>query len=101
MAKRNVVVNVCWYDEAEWALVKSSADDPERFEDSYNDWLKMMAQSLLKFEKTGMKAVKTPINALEFMGWLVRTGNRNNGESRARFVSEMASGRKPLDYGLN
>ena len=36
---------VAWYDELNWAMVKSTAIDPHRFESSYAEWHAMATRT--------------------------------------------------------
>ena len=40
------VIGVAWYDELNWAMVKATALDAYRFENSFAEWLAMATQTL-------------------------------------------------------
>ena len=88
---RQLEVGVGWYTETEWALVKAAATDPERFESTYEEWVQMAEESLLKFLAAGIVAKKAYINANELLAWCLAHGKKNNAGARAQFVSEKGS----------
>jgi hypothetical protein len=51
---RQVSVGVTWYTEDQWQLVKDSATDPERFEETYAEWLKMAEDACKTMLAAGM-----------------------------------------------
>jgi len=93
IAPRQVEVDVGWYTEAEWALVKAAATDSERFEATYDEWVRMAEESLVKFLAAGIVAKKAYINANELLAWCLAHGKQNDAAARAQFVSEKASKR--------
>jgi hypothetical protein len=88
--KRNraIMVGVTWYTAETWAQVKSSAADPERFEESFPQWETMAISALREFLRSGVQAVKCQIIPEEFFAWCALNNKVNNAESRAEFVSE-------------
>lgn len=82
-----------WYSESEWALVKASATDPERFEATYDDWARMAEETLPNFLAAGIVAKKEYINANELLAWCLARGKQNDASARAEFVSEKSSKR--------
>jgi hypothetical protein len=83
-------VAVGWYSESEWALVKASAVDPDRFEDSYLQWCEMAEGTLPNLHAAGIVPKKHYIVANELMAWCLARGKANDAAARAEFVSEHA-----------
>ena len=90
---RQVDVGVGWYTKSEWALAKAAATDPERFESTYEEWVQMAEESLLKFLAAGIVANKAYINTNELLAWCVAHGRKNDATARAQFVSEKGAKR--------
>lgn len=88
-----VRVGVTWYSEDQWQLVKSAATDPERFEDTYADWVAMAEDSLRRMRAAGIAAERVPIIAAELLAWCLVHGRVNDASARAKFVSEVQSRR--------
>jgi hypothetical protein len=83
-----LVTGVAWYTSSEWARVKATAVDPERFEVSFEEWVAMAEKALADIRKAGVAAQKCLIDADEFREWCVAKGVQNNAAARAEFVSE-------------
>ena len=91
--KRNqsMLVGVTWYTEETWALVKLNASDPERFEESFSEWVTMATSALRDFQRSGIRAVKFQIMPQELFEWCAINNQINNAASRSTFVSEKLS----------
>ena len=79
---------VSWYTESEWAKVKATAEDAERFEPTYVEWVAMVEEGMVKMRQAGIAPEKVLITADELLVWCRLTGKTNNGSNRAQFVSE-------------
>jgi uncharacterized protein (DUF924 family) len=87
-AEPDVVIGVVWYTEYEWALVKAFAEDPEPFENSYAEWLKMAEESFELVKQKIPGAMKVYVSAAELSSWCAVHGVGNSSESRTEFVLE-------------
>jgi hypothetical protein len=83
-----LVTGVAWYTSSEWARVKATAVDRERFEASFEEWSAMAEKALSDLRKSGVTAQKCLIDADELRNWCAEKGVENDASSRARFVSE-------------
>jgi hypothetical protein len=88
----DVHVGVAWYTEKEWAKVKAAAADPERFEETYAEWVQVADGGLATLRAAGIDADRCHIAAAELLAWCLAHGRPNDGAARAAFVSEQ--GRK-------
>lgn len=79
-------VCVGWYTAEEWLKVKTSAADPERFEDTYAEWVEMADKALLDLRAVGVDAQKHLIVASELLAWCVAHGRVNDAAARAEFI---------------
>jgi len=91
----DVNVGVGWYTEKEWAKVKAAAADPERFEETYAEWVEVAEDALAKLRSAGIHADRCYVVAAELLAWCLAHGRPNDGPARAAFVS--AQGRKSLE----
>ena len=39
--QQDMIIGVVWYTTSEWSKTKASATDPERFEETYEEWLQV------------------------------------------------------------
>ena len=81
------VIGVAWYDELNWAMVKATALDPYRFENSFAEWLTMATQTLANLKRSGTDAVPVPIIAAELIAWCRASRRQNDAAARAAFVA--------------
>ena len=88
-AKQPVAVG--WYDLENWTKVKAAASDPDRFEDSYQDWTDMAEKALKDLIGVGIVADKFYIDSEDLLSWCLAHDKQNNAAARAEFVSQMFS----------
>ena len=81
-------VGVGWYTEEEWAKVKAAAADPERFEETYSEWVQVAEEALAKLRASGVSAGKSYVKAEKLLAWCLAHNKRNDGAARAQFVAE-------------
>ncbi len=86
-----------WYTELEWAKVKATAEDPERFEPTYPEWAAVVEAAMEELRQTGISPEKVLITADELLVWCRLTGKTNNGGNRAQFVSEKLRNKHEAD----
>ena len=86
-----LTVAIGWYTEGSWTEVKNSANDLDRFEETYKEWTEMAEKALQDLRKVGINAEKFIINSEELLAWCLAHDKVNNAASRAEFVSQMSS----------
>jgi hypothetical protein len=86
--RRGPLIGLGWYSETEWARVKATAKDPERFEATFADWIRMTEETLATFRAGGANAVAVLIDADEFSSWCSANAKENDAAARAQFVSQ-------------
>jgi hypothetical protein len=91
--QRAVQVGVTWYTEDQWHLVKAAATDPERFEDTYADWVAMAEEATKDMLGVGIVTERVPIMASDLLAWCLAHGKQNDASARAEFVSQLQSQR--------
>ena len=92
-----MLVGVGWYTEVDWAKVKASAVDAERFEASYAEWVEMAKQALADLRATGIAAEESYVKASELLAWCLAHNEPNDAAARTEFVAEQ--GRKSNEAG--
>jgi len=85
---------VAWYDELNWAMVKSTAIDPHRFENSYAEWHAMATRTLENFKRAGAVPTPVPVTARELIAWCRATGRQNDASARAAYALMLARARE-------
>ncbi|GAB3661593.1 hypothetical protein [Ramlibacter alkalitolerans] len=85
--RENVRVSVAWYSEEQWARVKASAVDPELFEATYPEWVKMAEDALREIRAAIGNPIMIDIDADELAAWCLVHGKQNDSSARAEFAS--------------
>ena len=80
-------LGLAWYDELNWAMVKATALDPHRFENSFGEWLAMATQTLSNLKRSGKDAVPVHIVAAELIAWCRASRRQNDAAARAAYVA--------------
>ena len=86
--RQELVVGVAWYTEQEWARVRACAADPDGFEATYPEWLKMAEDALKEIRREVGNPVKVFVDADELAAWCLTSGKANDSSARAQFASE-------------
>lgn len=85
--RKAIVTGVCWYTESQWARLKETASDPERFEATFGEWNAMAEQALRQMRNSAILPIKVFIEPDEFFAWCKKTSNKNDASARAQYVS--------------
>lgn len=85
---QSLVVGVTWYNEASWAQVKTTAVDPDLFEDSFEKWKAVAVAARREFQRSGVVALECLIDPGEFAEWCAANSAENNASARAEYVSQ-------------
>ncbi len=79
---------VAWYDREQWERLRQVAADPERLEDSYEDWVAMAERAIRDIEATGLLIERVPVDTEELVAWCNERGRPIDGEARAEFAAQ-------------
>ncbi|NQV70188.1 MAG: hypothetical protein HQ498_09195 [Pseudohongiella sp.] len=89
----NVNVGMCWYQREQWELLKESAADPERLDDSYEEWKTGANGAIQDLEKQGIYPKKVSVRVSELIEWCNEKGYELNGKARSEFATYLLSKR--------
>ena len=85
--KKLIPVGVGYYKKEQWTILKSIAADPERLEETYEEWLEVLKKSVENFKKAGLAAIPIEIDVLELNNWCMQKGIPLDGPARAQFIT--------------
>lgn len=77
-----------WYSPEEWERLNAAVPDPERLEDSYEEWEAMASASFAEIKEAGLDLVRVPVEAEEFLAWCSDNDLRPDSGARSRFAAE-------------
>ena len=89
-SKNNVKIatGVAWYDRQHWQRMRQVASDPERLEDSYEDWVAMAEQAIAELEEAGLLIEKVPVDTEELVAWCTEENRPIDRAARAEFAAQ-------------
>lgn len=85
---KNLVMGVAWYSSAEWERMRAAVSDPEKLEDTYEEWESMALAALEQLEETGIIPERVPVQAEEFLAWCRENSREPDSGARAHFAAE-------------
>lgn len=86
---RKPVAGVAWYSSTQWQQLREVAADPERLENTYQEWLAVADQAWKKIEASGIALVKVPVVVSELTDWCRERDIPIDGKARAQYVVEV------------
>jgi hypothetical protein len=82
------VSGVAWFDRDQWERLRDVAEDPDRLEDSYDEWVAMAERACADFEAQGMLIERVPVDAEALVAWCNEHERPIDGAARAEFVAK-------------
>ena len=77
---------VAWYDREQGPRWRQGAADPERLEETYEEWIAMAEQAIHEIEATGMLIERVPVDTEELIAWCNEQGRPIDGAAGAEFA---------------
>ncbi|NOX90196.1 MAG: hypothetical protein GXO77_14345 [Calditrichaeota bacterium] len=85
--KRKSLLGFVWFTREEWEKMHRIAVDPERLENTYEEWKRMVTDAIEEFEAQGYSIVKVSIDVNEFLRWCKVNDKQPDAESRSQFAN--------------
>jgi len=85
--ERGMAVGVAWYSREGWERIRAIAADPDRLENSYEEWLTMMTRTLGQLNSEGLFPEKVELDVEKLATWCKERGRPIDASARAEFVS--------------
>src|SRR5438034_8028509 len=83
---RKPVAGVAWYSSTQWQYLRQVAADPERLEQTYQEWLVVAERACREMESSGIAIVKVPLDVQELIDWCRERSLPIDGKARAQYV---------------
>jgi hypothetical protein len=84
-ANSKAVLAMCWYDEAQWKILKEL--DPDSIDESYEVWRKNATRALQELTATGHRINKVGVRIDGLLDWCDERGLEPNAESRSAYAT--------------
>jgi hypothetical protein len=92
----DTVVGVAWFDSDQWLRLREIAADPDRLEESYEEWLAVAEDAIRNLKVGGLTIEKVPVNTEELILWCNEDGRSIDAAARAEFaVRELRKRHQP------
>jgi hypothetical protein len=84
------VVGIGWYDAVQWAKLKQVAVDPERLDDTHEDWQRTAERTERELARDGGLVIRrVPIDVDALVAWCRERGKPVDGPARSAYAAEM------------
>lgn len=83
----DTVTGVAWFDRQQWEHLRQVAADPERLEESYEEWVAMVERTIFDLEAKGLFIKRVPIDTTQLVSWCGEQGRPIDGRARAEFAA--------------
>ena len=77
-----------WYTEAQWLRLRELAEDRDKLDDTYENWLAQATGAVQTLRSRGIHVEKVLLDVEEVVAWCTRTGRAFNSRARSEFVAE-------------
>lgn len=78
---------VARFDREQWQRLRQVAADPERLEESYDDWVAMAERVVRELEETGMLIEIVPVDTEDLIAWCNEQRRPIDSSARAEFAA--------------
>jgi len=85
----NIVVGIGCYKREEWEQFLALADDREKLEDTYDEWIRDFRKTVRNMRKAGINPRKVCFKLDELIDFCRKKGLKNNAEARSEFFAEL------------
>ena len=82
-------VGAAWYERDQWERLRRVAADPERLEETYEEWVIMAARAMLMAADAGALIMKVPVNVRELIDWCIEQDRPIDSPARAEFTARL------------
>jgi hypothetical protein len=86
--KPAAVVGCAWYRAGEWERLREIAADPEKLEQTYEEWVETAERALRGMREAGMRVEKVDVDVEELLAWCERRELAVDAGARAHYAAE-------------
>lgn len=84
-------VGIPWYGPEDYREMRGAMQDADKLPESYAYWLSSAESVVTAVEAGGTRVLRIRLELAPFLAWCGERGLAPNGQSRARWASEMAA----------
>ena len=83
------VIGCAWYRADQWERLREISADPDKLEETHEEWVTTAKRSLREMKKAGILAEKVDVDVEELLAWCREHGEDVDGGARASYAAEM------------
>ena len=84
-----MLIGIGFYRRDQYPLLLETANDRDKLEDTYDEWLNTLKKGLKRFKSKGIKPIKVDVDMNELLAFCKEYGLENNGETRSQFFAQL------------
>jgi len=83
----SLVTGIAWYRRDQWTRLRALASDPDKLEESYEDWLAGAQRTLVQMTLTGMRTQRVDVDVDTLVQWCQIEGRPLDSAARAAYAA--------------
>ena len=87
VADSSLVTGIARYRRNQWTRLRELAADPDKLEESYDDWLAGAQKALVQIAVTGVRARRVDVDVEALVRWCQAQGRRLDSAARAAYTA--------------
>lgn len=84
----SAVVGCAWYRADQWERLREISTDPEKLEQTYEEWVENAERALQGLRESGMRVEKVELDVEELLTWCETRELDPDASARARYAAE-------------
>mgnify|MGYP000443670166 CR=1 FL=1 len=93
MSEQLTVYSFAWFQPEEWQRLKETVEDPESFDDSYQEWRKNAEYAIAELRADGLQVRKISIKISDLLEWCELKGLKPDASGRSEYTALLAQQR--------
>jgi hypothetical protein len=86
---RTVVVGLAWFDRKQWKRLTEVVENRKELDDTYEQWERSAFDAVKMIERQGKQVEKVHVEVESLVSWCKENGLPVNGQSRAKYVTQL------------
>lgn len=94
-----VAVGCAWYRRDQWQRLREISSDPEKLEQSYEEWVGNAERAIEGMREAGMRVEKVDVDVEELLAWCQTQGVEVDASARAHYAAQQLRHRHQVSDG--
>jgi len=83
----SLVTGIAWYRREQWTRLRALASDPDKLEESYEDWLGGAQKTLVQLTLSGVRTQRVDVDVDALVQWCQVEGRPLDSAARAAYAA--------------